>query len=237
MDANPQARLVALVTGAGSGIGRAVAITLSQRGFRVALVGRHRPPLEQTAARLQGESAVVLADVSRQDQACAMIDQCVARLGRLDVLVNNAGAAPLAPIEEHTPELIRGVFEVNTIGPATAMAHAWPIMRRQGGGRIVNVSSLSSVDPFTGLFAYAGSKAALNVLTKAASSEGREWSIRCFCVAPGCVETPMLRGLYAEEEVPRERALPPEAVARIIVACACGERDEDSGATILVPSP
>ncbi len=237
MEGGAGTRPVALVTGAGSGIGRAVAVMLADRGFRLALVGRNRGTLEQTAALLKGEWAALVADVSRQDQACAMIDQCVARLGRLDVLVNNAGAAPLAPIEEHTPELIRSVFEVNAIGPATAMAHAWPIMRRQGGGRIVNVSSMSSLDPFTGLFAYAGSKAALNLLTKAASAEGRECSIRCFCVAPGCVETPMLRGIYSEEEVPPDRALPPDAVAKIVVECACGERDEDSGATILLPSP
>lgn len=228
---------VALVTGAGSGIGRATAGMLAGRGFRLALVGRRREPLEQAARALGGGHAILIADLARQDQACAMIDQCVDRLGQLDVLVNNAGLAPLAPVEEHTPELIRQVFEVNAIATATAMAHAWPIMRRQGGGRIVNVSSLSSVDPFTGLFAYAGAKAAVNLLTKAANNEGREAGVRCFCVAPGAVETPMLRAIYSEEEIPRDRALAPEAVARVIVQCALGERDEDSGSTILVPSP
>ncbi len=230
-------RGVALVTGAGSGIGRATAVLLAARGFRLALAGRRREPLEQTARSLGSEPAILIADLARHDQACAMIDQCVARMGRLDVLVNNAGLAPLAPVEEHTPELIREVFEVNAIATATAMAHAWPIMRRQGGGRIVNVSSLSSVDPFSGLFAYAGAKGAVNVLTKAGANEGRECGIRCFCVAPGAVETPMLRAIYSEEEIPRERALTPEAVAGIIAACACGERDEDSGSTILIPSP
>jgi NAD(P)-dependent dehydrogenase (short-subunit alcohol dehydrogenase family) len=98
----------------------------------------------------------------------------------------------------------------------------------------VNVSSIATVDPFPGFFAYAASKAALNLMTASAAKEGANVGIRAFAVAPGAVETPMLRASFDAKAVPPEACLEPESVARVIVACATGLRDADSGRVIPV---
>jgi NAD(P)-dependent dehydrogenase (short-subunit alcohol dehydrogenase family) len=233
----PGAGPVAIVTGAGSGIGRSVAQLLSAAGWRLVLVGRRTGPLDETGASLGGPWIAAPADVGDEAQVRRVVNDTLRRLGRIDALVNNAGHAPMLPIEETTPEVIRGVFDVNAIGPAVAIAAVWPVFHRQGGGRIVNVSSYSTVDPFPGLFAYAGAKGALNLLAKAAANEGRSLGIKAFAVAPGAVETDMLRANFSESTLPTCKTLPPASVAQVIVECVTGERDDQNGEVILVPSP
>jgi 3-oxoacyl-[acyl-carrier protein] reductase len=109
---------------------------------------------------------------------------------------------------------------------------------RKGGtiARIVNVSSVSAIDPFPGLSIYGATKGAINALTRGCANEGRDVGIRAFAVAPGAVETAMLRAIASEEQLPRTATLTPEQVAGVIVACAVGERDEENGGVIVVPS-
>lgn len=229
--------LVAIITGAGSGIGRATSELLSARGHRLVLVGRRLDRLTETGAMLNSQWLAAPADVSNETQLQSVITSTLARFGRIDALINNAGFAPMAAIDQHNPQLIREVFAINAIAPAIFIAAVWPTMLRQKSGRIVNVSSLAAVDPFPGFFAYSAAKASMNLLAFAASNEGRTHGIRAFAVAPGAVETDMLRAIISKDALPRTRTLTPRAVASVIVQCATGERDAESGQTILVPSP
>ena len=230
---------VAVLTGAGSGIGRATAIMLAQAGYALVLVARTREHVSETA-RLTGAAErveVVGGDVGDPFQCKHMVVRAVERFGRLDVLVNNAGLAPLLPIDQTDPGTIERVFRVNTMGPAWAIHHAWPVFVRQSRGCIVNISSMATVDPFPGFFAYAAAKAGVNLMAQSCAKEGARFNIRAFAVAPGAVETGMLRAIVPESSLPRDKCLLPEDVARVIVACIKGERDSENGGTIQLPSP
>lgn len=235
-DNNPS---IALVTGAGSGIGRETARALAAEGFSLVLVGRTLGKLEATAATLPTgiESLLIAGDLADTDFASDCVDRCAARFGRVDALVNAAGVAPLAPIDRTTEDLLEEVFFANTFGPAALIARAWPIFKRQRSGRIVNVSTIGTIDPFPGFFAYAASKSALDSFTRSIAVEGRAIGVRGFSVNPGAVETPLLRANFSERAVPPERALDPGAVARVVVDCAVGRRDEDNGRVIPLSSP
>lgn len=230
---------VAIITGAGSGIGRAVAHRLAERGFAVVLAGRSEAPLREVASKIErdqgpGRALVVRADMSREGDAAGLIDAAVARFGRIDVLVNNAAIARVAPIGETSAELLRDTLDANTLGPGVAVVRAWATFSRQGGGCVVNVSSVASVDPFPGFFAYAASKAALNIMTASIAKEGAAIGVKAYGVAPGAVETPMLRAAFDTEAIPPEACLDPAEVARLIVDCVEGRRADDNGRTLAI---
>jgi len=229
----------AIITGAGSGIGRAAAVLFAQAGFSVALVGRRGTALQETAAMLPAgsRSAQLPADISDPAQARSIVDRAVAALGPLGVLVNNAGLAPNLPIDKHTPELLDEIYRINALGPANTIARAWPLFVAQRSGRIINISTIGTTDPFKGFFGYAAAKAAVNVMAKSCATEGAKHNIRAFAIAPGAVETQMLRAFAPESVLPRSRTLSPESVARVILDCAQGKRDQESGNTILLPNP
>ncbi len=231
----------AIVTGAGSGVGRAVARSLSARGFALVLAGRRDAALRETGASLPGPWEAAACDIADPASAPRLVDAAVSRFGLLGVLVNNAGVAPNRPLAEHTPDLLREVFSINTLGPANLIVAACRCFDRQArvgtpGGCIVNVTSMASIDPFPGFFAYAASKAAASMLITSAHLEAPP-GVRCFAVAPGAVETEMLRKIIGPERLPTERTLSPEAVAEVIVDCVEGRRDAEAGRAILVPSP
>jgi NAD(P)-dependent dehydrogenase (short-subunit alcohol dehydrogenase family) len=228
---------VAIITGAGSGIGRATAVMLSQRGYSIALVGRRDGPLHETAALLSGPCLVIPIDISIAAGCQAVISRTESTLGRIDILVNNAGVAPLIPIEETRPSVIDDVFGVNAIAPAYLIHSVWPVFVRQKRGCIVNVSTMGTFDPFPGFFAYAAAKAAVNVMALSCAKEGTDHGIRAFAVAPGAVETDMLRKIVPESTLSRSQTLSPEAVAKVIVECIEGTRDSQNGGTIQVEPP
>jgi NAD(P)-dependent dehydrogenase (short-subunit alcohol dehydrogenase family) len=229
---------VALITGAGSGIGRATAAGLARLGYRMALAARTRAALEETARLCApAECAVFVADVSKPEEALHLVDEAAARFGRIDALVNNAGAAPLLEIEAHTPGVLEEIYAVNALAPANLIARAWPVFKRQRSGCIVNMSTMGTVDPFPGFFGYAAAKAAVNLMARSCANEGKEWGITAYAVAPGAVETPMLRGNFSEAAVPRGRTLRPEDVAAVVIECILGRRAAENGGTIVVPSP
>ncbi len=231
---------VAVVTGAGSGIGRAVALLLAQGGHDVVLAGRTQAPLEEVAGAIEtatsgaSRSLVIPTDIGRSEEVERLIRTTDQEMGRLDVLINNAGRADLLPIERTDPEIIRHSFEVNAIGPALAIHLAWPIFKRRKSGCIVNVSTAGTHDPFPGFFAYAASKASVNLMAKSAANEGKSIGVRAFSVAPGAVETPMLRGIFNTKTVPTQACLTPEQVGNVILDCVTGRRDGDNGKTILI---
>ena len=233
-------RHVTIITGAGSGIGRATAEMLAPLGHALVLVGRTEAKLLDTldAVRDSGADAMVAtADLQDAEHAAAVVHQAMERFDRIDAIVNSAGVAPLLPIEKTTEEVLEETFRINAFGPAFLIVQAWPIFRRQKSGCVVNVSTLGTSDPFPGFFAYAASKSALDSFTRSCAREGRSIGVRAFCMNPGAVETPLLRKNFPAHVLPPERALKPEAVAEVIVECIAGKRDHEHGRTILLPSP
>ena len=221
---------VALVTGAGRGIGAATSRALAGIGYRLALLGRTRSRLEAVAESLPDSAAPLVLPVDLGDDVgCAdAIGRIDAAFGRIDVIVNNAGVAPQRSIGETDAQLLRETLETNLVGPVVLVATAWPLLLRSRGC-VVNVSSMASIDPFRGFTAYAASKSGLDSLTRSIMAEADDSGIRAFTLNPGVVETDLLRSLFDESMVPRGSALSPEQVADEVVACIGGDRDHRVG--------
>jgi NAD(P)-dependent dehydrogenase (short-subunit alcohol dehydrogenase family) len=225
--------LVAIVTGAGRGIGRATAVELGRAGYRLALLARTQTDLAETARLVGGDQALVLpTDVANSQQVDAAVAQTVARFGRLDAIINCAGYAPMASVEKVTDELWRDVIDVNLSSAFYLCRAAWPIFRRQKSGAVVLVSSVAARDPFPGFCAYGAAKAAINTLGLSLSREGAEIGVHVHIVAPGATETAMLRDLFSAEQIPADKTLLPQDVAKLIVSCVRGDLVHTSGEVI-----
>ncbi|MDL1860596.1 SDR family oxidoreductase [Betaproteobacteria bacterium PRO7] len=188
---------VALITGAGSGVGRAVATTFLRAGWQVALAGRRADTLDETI-RLAGQDAqralAVPTDVTQAESVRALFDAVVARFGRLDLLFNNAGSnAPGVPLEDLSVEQWRQVIDVNLTGAFFCLQQAFRVMKEQSprGGRIINNGSISAHAPRPNSAPYTASKHAITGLTKAASLDGRKYDIAVGQIDIGNALTPM----------------------------------------------
>jgi len=234
MSGDSGAAPAAIVTGAGSGVGARVVKRLVGLGWRVALAGRTAEKLE-ASAEASGNASMCLCvptDLTDPGQVRGLVERVVGEYGRVDALVNNAGMASLVPIGDVTLESLQESFMVNTFGPGLLIAAVFPVMRKQeGGGRIVNVASKGIEDPFPGFFAYGAAKSALDSFTRSVENEGKRKNVRGFTVAPGAIETGMLRGMFSEKQLPTEKTLDPDEVAAAIVARATGEMDDAAGTT------
>ena len=222
---------VALITGAGRGIGRATAIEFFGRGFDVAILSRTRRELTDTA-RHCGNCHAIVGDVSDPRTCDVAVRSTFQRFGRLDVLVHAAGVAPRRGIEEMTLAEWRATLDTNLSAAFFLAKATWPIFKTHGGGSIVNVSSFSARDPFPGLGAYGAAKAGVNMLGGALAREGAPHRIRVHTVAPAATETPLFRTLFSHEQYPTEKTLEPREVARIIAQCADGDLRHTSGEVI-----
>ena len=226
---------VAIVTGGGSGIGRAICLRLAQAGAHVVAVARTQEQLSQTKVRVEsagGRCTIIPADVASPDEVAHVIEATVAKLGRIDTLVNCAGVAPRGSIDEFEDSVFTGVIGVNIAAVFYTSKAVWPIMKRQGGGSIVNISSMAAKDPFAGFAVYGASKAWVNAFTGALAEEGRKHHIRVFCIAPGAVETRMLRDAFPD--FPAEKTLQPADVAEMVFAVTRPHCFYATGATIYV---
>ena len=190
---------VAIVTGAGSGIGRAVSLALLKTGWNVALAGRRTEPLEATAAMAAaGEALCVSTDVADPDSVDALFAATVARFGRLDLLFNNAGTgAPPGPLEDHSIEHWRRVVDVNLTGAFLCTRAAFRQMKAQDplGGRIINNGSISAHTPRPNSIAYTATKHAITGLTRSTSLDGRAFDIACGQIDIGNAATDMTRAM------------------------------------------
>jgi NAD(P)-dependent dehydrogenase (short-subunit alcohol dehydrogenase family) len=181
----PSPEKIALVTGAGTGIGEQVALALMQSGFSVVLAGRRREPLERVAQEgtaIGAKSLVVTADVSDPVSVKALFARVLETFGRLDLLVNNAGiSSPAVPLEALSYEDWNRAIAINLGGVFLCTQEAFRIMKAQipGGGRIINNGSIAATSPRPHAAAYAAAKHAVTGLTKAASLEGRRFNIAC----------------------------------------------------------
>ena len=173
---------VAVITGAGSGIGRAVAVSLARRGYRLVLAGRRAEALQETAGLLEGAEALsVPTDVADGPQVTALFDAGVARFARIDLLFNNAGIGVGAPIDALSEADWRRVIDTNLTGAFLCLQAAFRAMKAQQpqGGRIINNGSISAHAPRPNSVAYTSSKHAITGLTKSASLDGRAFDIAC----------------------------------------------------------
>jgi NAD(P)-dependent dehydrogenase (short-subunit alcohol dehydrogenase family) len=224
---------VAVVTGGTRGIGRASAIAFAEMGYAVVTCGRDQEGLAETESMLSvcGTSHLVVpADLTRQADIEGVIDQTVARFGRIDVLVNNAGVAPLGAIDEITDDEFQQTFQINCAAIFYAVRKAWPVMKTQQKGTIISISSLSSIDPFPGFQIYGASKAWLNLFTKSIADEGRPHGIHAFSVALGAVETRMLRSAFPD--FAGQGILMPVEVARMVSSLVDPAWHHATGSTI-----
>jgi len=188
---------VAIVTGAGTGIGKAAALALLKEGYRVALAGRRKELLEQVAKEA-GEGAsralVVQTDVADRDSIVNLFAQTKRAFGRLDVLFNNAGiGAPGVPLEELTYEQWKAVVDTNLTGSFICTQEAFKIMKDQTprGGRIINNGSISAHTPRPNSSPYTSTKHAITGLTKSTSLDGRKYDIACGQIDVGNALTPL----------------------------------------------
>jgi NAD(P)-dependent dehydrogenase (short-subunit alcohol dehydrogenase family) len=222
---------VVIITGGSSGIGRAAALRFAEAGARVIITGRRAVTLEDTAGNHPNITAVVADAVSAEDAALT-VAKAVDAYGRLDVLVNNAGAGAILPLAEATAEKIQSIFAVNVIGASLLATVALPYLKASKGA-IVNISSTYGHKPAAGLSHYAASKAALEHLTRCWALELAPQGVRVNAVAAGPTESGALTGMMGlsaeqaaaveaqeREAIPLKRRGKPDDVARWILLLA-----------------
>jgi NAD(P)-dependent dehydrogenase (short-subunit alcohol dehydrogenase family) len=197
---------VVLVTGALSGIGRATALAFAKAGDRVVISGRRADAGAAVVAELRAlgtgsEAEFVRADVSKEDDVRALLEAVVARFGRLDVAVNNAGTeGPLGPITEQNAANYAATFDTNVLGTLLSMKYELRVMQPQGAGSIINLSSTFGHRGGPNAALYVASKHAVEGLTKSAALEGAAYNVRVNAVAPGPIDTEMLKRFTGSEE-------------------------------------
>jgi NAD(P)-dependent dehydrogenase (short-subunit alcohol dehydrogenase family) len=223
---------VVLITGALTGIGRATAIAFAKEGATVIVSGRREAAGKALEAELRGlgtESAFIAADVRHEDDIRRLVDDTVARFGRLDVAVNNAGSEGTpGPVTAQTPESYAAIFDTNVLGTLLSLKHELRIMQAQGAGGIVNISSTMGERGAANLSLYTASKHALEGLTKSAALEAAAFGVRVNAIAPGPTETAMLDRLTGSPDkkaafyaaVPLKRGARPEEIADTVTFIA-----------------
>jgi len=238
---------VVLITGALTGIGRATALAFAKEGARIVVSGRRDEAGRALAAELRdlgAEAEFVRADVRHDAEVGALVDQTVARFGRLDIAVNNAGTeGNPSPLTEQTAESYASVFDTNVLGTIFSLKHELRVMQAQGSGSIVNVSSVAGKTGFPGAGVYVASKHAVEGLTKSAALEGVAAGVRVNAVAPGPIQTDMLdrfTGNNADAKagflssIPAQRAGTVEEIAQTILFLASDKAKYLTGQSIAV---
>jgi NAD(P)-dependent dehydrogenase (short-subunit alcohol dehydrogenase family) len=235
---------VVLITGALTGIGRATSVAFANAGADVVISGRRQDEGQKLAAELRtlgAEAEFVQADVRHENDIQKLVDQAVARFGRLDVAVNNAGTeGKPGPLTDQTAESYAATFDTNVLGTLLSMKHELRVMLAQNHGSIINVSSTYGRSGAPGAALYVGSKHAVEGLSKAAALEFAESGVRINVVAPGPIETGMLNRFTGTPQnktalisgVPMKRIGQPEEVAAAILFLASDKASFITGASL-----
>jgi NAD(P)-dependent dehydrogenase (short-subunit alcohol dehydrogenase family) len=237
---------VVLVTGALTGIGRATALAFARAGAQVVVSGRRDAAGETLAGELNalsGSAQYIHADVRYEEDVRRLIDQVVARFGRLDVAVNNAGTeGKPGPVTEQTAESYAATFDTNVLGTVLSLKHEMRVMAAQGHGSIINLSSTMGHKGAPGASIYTASKHAVEGLTKAAALEGAGYGVRVNAIAPGPVETEMLNRFTGNADrkagliagVPLQRSGTSDEIAKAIVFLASDQASFVTGQIVSV---
>ncbi len=260
-DTTPPARLsalsrsiagrVAIITGAGSGMGRATAYVFADEGARVAICDRNQETIEETADAIRAahgdDVLATTCDVADPTQLASLVAATVERFGGIDIIVNNAGVAGPSPLDAHLldddqfDQAWHTTFDVNVGAYARLVRAALPHLRESDAARIVNIASTEAIVVTPGLAAYSASKAAVTGLTRSMAVElGRE-GMTANCICPGPIETGMTadipeeaKATYARRRVPLRRYGQPEEVAQITLSLCLPAASYLNGATIPV---
>ncbi len=236
----------AIVTGAGAGIGEAIAIRLSGEGARVALADLDEQAVERVAGGIEGKTLVRRTDVTRSDEVEALVQGVVEEWGGLDVMVNNAGIGVAGTTPETSEEDWERLMAVNLKGTFLGMKYAIPAMRDSGGGSIVNISSVAALVGIPDRAAYSATKGGILALTRAAAIDHVEEGVRVNCIAPGTVDTPWIARITAgyddpeearakmEARQPHSRFVTPEEIAAMAAYLASDESASCIGACMVV---
>lgn len=236
----------AIVTGAGAGIGRAIAIRLSREGARVMAADLDGDAAETVARELGPPGLAHQVDVSREDSTVAMIERVREEWGGIDVLVNNAGIGIAATTPDTEATDWRHVLEVCLTGTFFAMKYAIPLMRDGGGGAIINMSSVAALVGVADRAAYCAAKGGILALTRAAAIDHVAEGVRVNCIAPGTVDTPWVQRITSgyedpeaarkamEERQPHGRLVSPEEIAAMAAYLASDEAASVIGAAMVV---
>jgi 3alpha(or 20beta)-hydroxysteroid dehydrogenase len=237
---------VALITGAARGMGEAEARLFAQEGARVVLADVLDQEGEKVAAEIGEAARYQHLDVTRESEWQSTVARVEELFGKLDILVNNAGILRFGLIENTPLEEYETVIRINQIGPFLGMKTAIPALRRNGGGSIVNISSLAGMHGIAGLVSYASSKYAVRGMTKVAALELGQAGIRVNSVHPGGIETPMTRPFESESQsggasepaaaypTPIPRIGRPEEVAQMVLWLASDKSSYCTGAEFVV---
>ncbi|HEY3066674.1 MAG TPA: 3-oxoacyl-ACP reductase family protein [Methylomirabilota bacterium] len=236
---------VAVVTGASRGLGRAIALAYAAEGADVVVAARSRPDLEETArqAATRGvRTLVVPTDVRRYDEVDALMQEAVARLGRLDVVVNNSGVATVTPFAETTPEEWQSILDVNLTGVFHGCRAAASHLIAQRSGKIVNIASVMGVVGLPGYALYAASKGGVIALTRTLGVEWARHGVQVNAIAPGWFATDMTHDAFANprinerltRDIPTRRIGRPEEIGPLAVYLASAASDFMTGQTLLL---
>ena len=237
---------VVLITGALTGIECATALAFAEQGARIVVSGRHDEAGHRLVAELRAldnDSEFMRADVRHEEDVRNLVDKTVARFGRLDVAVNNAGTeGKPGPVTEQSADSYAATFDTNLLGTLLSMKHELRVMLSQGHGSIVNVSSTYGRVGTAGASVYVASKHAVEGLTKSAALEAAPFGVRVNIVAPGPIETGMLNRFTGTEArkaglvagVPLKRVGTPEEIAHVIVFVASANASYMTAASIPV---
>lgn len=226
---------VAIVTGASSGIGYAIARELAREGVITVVAARRVEKLEelaQTIAADGGEAIVVAADVTREESVTALFDETMRKAGRLDLLVNNAGIADATPTDQLTLDRWREVLDSNLTSAFLCSREAIRLMKQSGGGRIINIGSLSSKSPRPHSAAYTASKFAVEGLTRSITLDGREHNITASALHPGATRSSLVPGVTDKLT---EDCIDPADLGRLVVYMASLPPDITMIDTVIAP--
>jgi len=236
----------AIVTGAGSGIGRAIAIRLASEGARVILADLDEEAAEEVAEEIDAVTLVHRADVTKTADAEALVARAVSEWGGLDVMVNNAGVGVAANIVDTTEEDYERMMDVCVRGTFLGMKHAVPAIRDSGGGSVINMSSVAALIGISDRAIYCAAKGAILSMTRAAAVDHVGDGVRVNCIAPGTVETPWIERITSGYDDPEEarktmqarqphgRFVQPEEIAAMAAYLASDESASVIGACMIV---
>lgn len=215
---------IAVVTGSSGGIGKAIALRFGQEGATVVVAARRLDRCEQTSTQIRkhgGESSVLQTDVSDESQVDALIRETVNRYGRLDILVNNAGKFGGGSLETTTTQAFDEVMKVNLRGTFFCCRAGFKQMKRQGGGMIINISSVAGLQAWAGTGVYSAAKHAVMALTKALADEGREFHIKVSAICPGGVANELVDA-PTEDSIRSERIDPYDVAETAVFLATLG---------------
>jgi NAD(P)-dependent dehydrogenase (short-subunit alcohol dehydrogenase family) len=236
----------AVVTGAGAGIGRAIALRLAGEGARVALADVDEEAAKNVASEIAGETLARRTDVTRADEVEALVSSVVEGWGGLDVMVNNAGVGVAATAVATTEEDYDRVMDVCVRGTLLGMKYAIPAIRDSGGGSVINMSSVAALVGITDRAVYSAAKGAILSLTRAAAIDHVEEGVRVNCIAPGTVDTPWVSRITSgyddpdqarasmQARQPHKRFVTPEEIAAMAAYLASDESASCIGACMIV---